>query len=483
MAEKRKTTNYEKVVLIALMCMPILTISLNYDNDFWFLLNHGKYVIENGFPLTEPFTIHSNLQFLVQQWLFDVVIYCLHDIFGKAGVLAMVYACSIASLILIYKMCMLLSGKEFILSALLSTVCYLTLCIWYMVSRPQIFTYIFLLLEIYVLECYAMDGKWQRLIVLPLLSVLLINTHCAMWWLSFAFIAPYIFESAWRRKSHQNLKWCPLCLTTATMLAAGFINPYGARALGYVFGAFGDSAISSSIMEMSAPDIKSLNGACFYGLLLLVVICYIGNRSGQTRLRYVLLSLGTTVMALMAIKSIAYFAIGTLIPLAFYLKNIAHKLVVSSGKKQIKTKITGLFLLGIIVASGWVIVDSYDQRKDYPPAKEALEYLKENVDSSQVILYTGFYDGGYAEYLGFRTYIDPRAEVFVKLNNKQKDIFQEYLLLQDGQLHYREFLARYDFTHILTSEDDIMGIYLSQDDNYIVYYEDQNSKIFTLRTD
>lgn len=319
--------------------------------------------------------------------------------------------------------------------------------------------------------------------VLPLLSALLINMHCAMWWLGFAFLCPYILESLIRRVNCQNMRWSHLLLTAVAMFATGFINPYGVQALVYVFSAFGDNSISSSIMEMCAPDIKSLNGACFYVLLFLVVTCYIGNRMGKTRLRYVLLSLGTTFMALMSIKSIAYFAIGTLIPLAYHMKNLAHKLVLKPGKNRRQLRLIVLFLAIIVVLSSWVQLNDYDQRKDYPPAKEALTYLRENTEVSQVVLYTGFYDGGYAEYLGFRTYIDPRAEVFVKLNNKQKDIFQEYLSLQEGQLHYREFLDHYEFTHILTTDDDIMGIYLSQDADYVVYYEDQNSKIFTLRTE
>ena len=38
-------------------------------NDIWFLLNHGKYVLNNGFPSIEPFTIHQNFSFVMQQWL------------------------------------------------------------------------------------------------------------------------------------------------------------------------------------------------------------------------------------------------------------------------------------------------------------------------------------------------------------------------------------------------------------------------------
>ena len=51
-------------------------------------------------------------------------------------------------------------------------------------------------------------------------------------------------------------------------------------------------------------------------------------------------------------------------------------------------------------------------------ACEEFEYLNENTNSKDVVLYTSFADGGYAEYTGFKSYIDARAEVFLEKNNK-----------------------------------------------------------------
>ena len=39
------------------------------EHDTWFLLNTGKYILQNGFPTVEPFTIHQDLAFTVPQWL------------------------------------------------------------------------------------------------------------------------------------------------------------------------------------------------------------------------------------------------------------------------------------------------------------------------------------------------------------------------------------------------------------------------------
>ena len=194
-------------------------------------------------------------------------------------------------------------------------------------------------------------------------------------------------------------------------------------------------------------------------------------------MRYVLLALGTTLLSLMSMKSIPYFLFGTLIPLSYCLSNIGDKLVFKVNSRLTHGLIS-IFIVLIYATSLFVIVKDYDEINDFPDTKDAVEYLVENTNKQDVVLYTSFFDGGYAEYNGFRVYIDARAEIFLKKNNKQSDVFEEYISLQNGNSHYKEFLSRYNFTHILVTETDILNLYLSNDDNYSILYEDEKSKIF-----
>ena len=46
------------------------------DPDTFFILATGKNIVETGtVPTINPFVIHSNLSIIIQQWLFDVIIY------------------------------------------------------------------------------------------------------------------------------------------------------------------------------------------------------------------------------------------------------------------------------------------------------------------------------------------------------------------------------------------------------------------------
>ncbi|MCQ2455528.1 MAG: hypothetical protein MJ090_05265 [Clostridia bacterium] len=475
-----KYKKYEKIFLFAFMLLPTIAITLNLDNDFWFLLNQGKYVVNYGFPNFEPFTIHNGFEFIIQQWLFDLIIYFLYMQFGKIGVLILVFSMSILTAFLIYKLCMMLSNKKIYLSTIITAFVYLFLCVWFMVSRPQIFTYPILIIELICLEKYSTEKKWLCLLPLPILSLVLINCHSSMWWMLFAFILPYIVEGVIKTISKRRVLYnqIPLYVITIIMLCIGLINPYGYKSIIYIFTSFGNKDINNSILEMGAPDVKTLNGVVFFIILSLVIFIYILNKNGKSQIRYILLSMGTIFLALMSVKSIPYFLIGTCVPLSFFLKNKADKLFFNYGSKKSLTLIS-VFLISIITASIYVIVSDYDALKDYPETYRAIDFLSENTEKNKVILYTSFYDGGYAEYNGFSSYIDARAEVFLKSNNKRKDIFGEYISLQKGNIHYKDFLNDYPFTHILVTDTDVLNVYLSKDDDYKIIYKDKQCKIFT----
>ena len=75
---------------------------------------------------------------------------------------------------------------------------------------------------------------------------------------------------------------------------------------------------------------------------------------------------------------------------------------------------------------------------------------------------------------GIKYYIDSRSEVFLKENNGQKNIFGEYIDLITGKLNYKDFFARYDFTHIiLTNKNAFIFDELSADKNFRVIYESE----------
>ncbi len=467
------------------MFLPTLAISINLDNDFWFLINQGRYIVENGFPNFEPFTIHEGFDFIIQQWLFDVIIYKIYSCFGKIGIMIMVYLVAIAILIVIYKISMLLSENAFYLSAIFTICIYSVFCLIFIVTRPQIITYLLVLVELFCLETYCKTKNKKILLVLPIISFLQINFHSSMWWIIIAFFLPYLAETIKVKLLGINLHpldKSPFYLTFIAIVFVGMLNPYNIKAMIYIVKSVGDPAINAMIREMNAPSLSEYTGVIFFMLVFVMTLCYILNRQGKTKNRYILLTLGTILLSLIAMKSVPYFLIGSVIPLIYYMKNISYKLNVENDAK---TKF--LIVLAIVIftfLSSFIVSDkvtSYDKTEDYPETKNAIEYLKENENVEKLRVYTGFNDGGYAQYLKIKTYIDPRAEIFLKKSNGKKNVFHEYAMLQHGEIYYKDFLDAYNFTHIILFKGDILYTYLENDDEYKIYYKDENSIIYTLK--
>ena len=112
-------------------------------------------------------------------------------------------------------------------------------------------------------------------------------------------------------------------------------------------------------------------------------------------------------------------------------------------------------------------------KPEEPLTKQAVDtILSEDAQASPTV-WTNYDNGDYAEFKGLRPYIDTRAEVYLKANNHQKDILQEYYDLETASISYREFLSRYSFDYILTVKKDILYTYLKEDQNYelILEYE------------
>ena len=464
-----------------LIFIPCLLIGQTLDNDIWFLLNSGRYVLQNGFPTTEPFTIHQGLSFIMQQWLSASLFWTVYSKLGTIGLFALVVLFYGLIVYTVYKICMLISERNFIVSFAVTLVVGI-LINFFMQTRPFIISTLLIVLEVFFLESYIQKGKKGYLYFLPLLSLLEVNFHAAMWPMLFVILLPYFIDAFrfrfWFLKG-QGYRKKPLMIVSVLMLAAGFLNPYGLDAMLYLFQSYGYPEISGLIGEMLPANINNLFGKIIFGCMLVVMLTYFLYQKGSTKLRYILLTLGTAFLALSSIRGFLFFGIFGLFPLSYYLRSIEIKEKAIAASRQ-RTMQTVLIVL-ICLTVGFGLVQKYNKTFKYikePEGAGAVGYLMQHTDPETAVLYTSYDVGGYAEYRGFKCYIDPRAEVFVQKNNSKAEIMSEYYQLQQGQLFYKEFLQRYPFTHLLVVENDILYISLAHDADYKMVYDDKECRVF-----
>lgn len=470
----------DKTILLFLLFLPCLLIRRVLDNDTWFLLNSGRYVMEHGLPFIEPFSIHENLDFVLQQWLTDVIFWNIYSRVGEKGLFLLVAICYAVIIYLMYKLTMKVSDGNFFVSF---TITFLTsvLIYTYMVTRPTIFTLTLVMIELNALESYMMTGKNKYLLVLPVLSLIMINLHAALWPMLFVMILPYIVSSL-RFKvgfiKNEGFEKKYLFLTIAVMVLIAFVNPYGLDAMTYLIRSAGYPNMKN-IIEIQHPNVMDFTGAIIYIYIFLIALVYILFRKGKTKLRYFLLTMGTILMVLISIRNMTYFGICSMFPLAYYLKDFTLTKHDTPVKKNNKLRAVLISLIIIVLFIG----SYYNHKKnntyiEYLDLNNTIDYIYENEDISEVILYTGFNEGSLVQFRGLPSYIDPRAEVyFIKHNNKE-DIFNEYFDLVDGKVYYKDILDKYGFTHLIVTKVEALSTYLHKDSDYAAVYENEGYYLF-----
>jgi hypothetical protein len=266
------------------------------------------------------------------------------------------------------------------------------------------------------------------------------------------------------------------------MLAVGFLNPYGLGAMTYLFRSYGYAEIGF-VSEMMPANINSALGIVIFGTFLIVGAVYLLYKKGTTRLRYILLTLGTAVLALSSTRSFALFIVCGLFPLSYFLKDIRlpkGKQEAKKNRRWIRMVLLALVMLELVYVFGSRINTLFHSNME-PDVAGAINYLVKNEDTEHMVLYTGYDDGGYAEFVGLKPFIDPRAEVFVEKNNHVGDIMKEYLLMEIGRTYYKDVLDKYRFTHLVLTKTDLLTTYLAHDGDYEMIYDDSVFTVYKKR--
>ena len=458
-----------KLLIFTILLIFILFVSINcfrIDNDFWFLINLGKNILNNGFTRIEPFTIHNDFSFIIQQWLSDVIFYIIYSKFGVYGMMIFLSILICIIVTLIYKLCMLASENNVKISTTITIIITFLLNMYFITTRPQVFDILLLLCELYLLELYVIKNNNLSLFLLPIVSLLMINLHSSLWLMLFVFLLPYFAEKI-LLKSKYKLK--PLIISTIIMLLVGLINPYGLDSIKYLFSSYGITEINEAVAEMQPLTVTLAIG--YYIITFLVFISYYINK-GDNKLRYLFLFLGTCYLGLSHYKGILFFLVGIVLSLSNNLNHLVKEEGIQEKYYKLKTSnlVIIIFMMCCVLLFGINLyslnINEYSKVELYDIAN----YLDDNADKN-IKLYTGYNVGGYLEYRGYKCYIDARAEVFLKANNKKEDIFMEYYNLQKNQLNINSFLNKYNFDYLVVRSSDILYNYLENSDDYIMVYE------------
>ncbi len=451
-----KNYHPNKELLILYLFVPFIVLSFScykvLDNDRFFLISLGRHIVNHGFPTVDPLSMHHAGNFIIQQWLVDVIFYYIYKYIGNIGFVFLTVILFALMNIIFYKLCNLVNKNRYALSTILTFVFSCMYLLLFLRTRPQLFEAVILLEELYLLEKYIDTSNKKYLYYLPFLSLLMINIHASCFFMMFAFILPYILNIRTNYTDNEKYDIKSILLVTVIMGLTGLINPYGYKSITYLFSSFGFSVINELVTEMNPLSMESLTGKiviCFIGIILFI---YILARK-KIKIRYLFLLLGTLFLGLSHFKGVQYFLLASIFPVGSILKD---KFYSNNEKLSDSVKPYFYFVLCVLIALPCFIILS---TKNYPNGVSEtpmiLEYLNEHVeDKKSVKIYTDYNTGGYFELDGYVPYLDPRAEIFL-----ENGVLEEFVNIQKGYTSYSGFLDKYDFDYLVVDAGSMFSLY------------------------
>lgn len=447
--------------------------NIGIDSDTWFILNNGRYIVNNGFPIINPFVFHENFPIILSQPLTSVLEYVIYQLFHYAGLYFWVVfwvLCSVYAIYLlgtnIHSYCNV-STTKFVSIVAAFMVSFCSLCNFW-TNRPQLLTISILTLTLTCIENFLSDSKKsKRIWLLPLFSFLLANLHGSFYVVVYlpllAYFGSFVIEIIACRfmpkisyLSHCKKICKPTMLIPVVliMIVAGFVNPYGLSGNLYLFQSVKTATTAGMVQELSAPLLASSMTVVYLvevtiGLIWIVIAW----KHHSCNTYHVLLWLGGNLTYLMAIRNLLLATIFAL-PLLFdaILSCNLEKLwsLFAKLNEKLSWHIITIFLCVLSVYTAystyqecWTVTDTHTT------PIEAVTYLNAHVDNKNCIkIYTGFNNGAFLEWYEYKVYMDARPELF-----QQGNVYEEYVQIHRSLAEPEDFIDKYDFDYLVVYDD------------------------------
>jgi hypothetical protein len=178
-------------------------------------------------------------------------------------------------------------------------------------ARPHLLTWAFTLIYWSILENASADGqRTKTLYWLPGLMLIWVNVHGGFL-VGLALIGLYWVGSAWESVTTRPLEERvaakrsarQLAIAGAMALLATFVNPYGYKLWGHIYGYLGSRFYMNNIQEFLSPNFHGAAEKFFAALLLLSLVGLAVNR-GRVRARHLLVILFSVYSGLYAARNI-----------------------------------------------------------------------------------------------------------------------------------------------------------------------------------
>ena len=478
------------LVLFSFICLCIGLTSKTLQNDTFYMIKLGEYIVKNGIDLKDHWVWISNLPYTYPHWLYDVFIYFIYNFFGYFGI----YVSTIISFFilgLVYYYVIFNINKNRFLSLFLSIVNIIVVSV-IAAARAQVFSYILFVLEIFYLFKLINCGDTKYLIYLFIISVLIANIHATVWLFYFILYFPFfgeqfIYMLKKKYKFKINAKIILDKVNNFNLLITSFVLSFLGGLLSpsricytYVFRIMlGDSQL---YISEHSPLIVIQN-PLFLGIILVLLIVLIFTKT-RIKLSELFMITGLIFMSLLSTRHVIFFYLigGLFISIIImryfyeyrdYSLDILYNIIMDNNIIYIFVLVI-IFICSLYNFNNNFKYDYVDEKK-YPVA--AVKYIKSNLDYKNIKLFNTYNYGSYIMLNDIPIFIDSRCDLYLKeFNGKNLDIFDEVVNINSG---YKKIFDKYGVEYALIKNNEYLYQLLIKDIDNILY-EDEYFTLFKI---
>ncbi len=483
------------IYLLIIVFVAICTTRKYFPNDIFFTIPCGQNILDNGFSTTETLTYHTGLTYIDVRWLFDVIMTIIHNSFGLDGI----YISTIVFSILLFESIFVLLNKlykkpniSFIIT-LISTI----LIHDYIVPRAQILSALIFVWEYYSIIQLLRTNKKRYYLLIILLAIAIVNIHATLYPIFLLLFLPYIAEfiisklklsKKFKKITFENSKYYKnLIILFFIVLLMGFISPYPGAAYIVLFKTMAGKT-NKSINEM-----KLLFGTTFLYMWFSYILIFsvLGAFKTHIKASNLFLITGLSIMTIYANRGTLIFIIISNFPLCETLVSCYNSRYYFIFKERIPKLdfilifIYSLICLSISVKSLIYLYENifmYEYISDTYEPIYATEYLLNEINLDDYVLYNGFNYGSYLEYKGIKAFMDSRAEVFEKPYN-DVEIMYDNIKMESSKNYdvLKPYIDKYNFNLFLVCKEfKIYNVLLDNPEHFELLYLDDNFAILKL---
>lgn len=524
----------KKIIIIGAIIIAIFSIGIvlkTFQNDTFFYISIGKYILENGIDMQEHFSWVDGLTYTYSHWAFDIVIYLLYQLGGFTaiyiGVILFTIVINVTLFVLLSKRTNspLVSLLITLISAYFIRGCF--------TARSQIVSFLCFIIEIYCIEQFIETNKKKYAIGLIILSIVVANFHAATWPLFLVLFLPYLgasflnlisFKSIYTicaKRSEKKMKKTPtdspkfeiykkdfedytklanvdrtplysklvrrehyntknLIILMIIVALTGLLTPIHGTPYTYIIKSmFGPTNFENNLSIDYIQEMQPIIPATSIGLMVFIILLagFLIFLPTKLKTEHGFLIFGLLIMTVSSARYVyllmflGSYVLADLLSqgVDLFISNEINKL----EEILVKPICYVILIIFTCIISAPRFIDNWNSsfvdEALYPVG--AVEYIKNNIDYKNMKIYNSYNNGSYLMLNDIPVFIDSRLDVYCKEFN-DTDVFYDYIQISNGTCNYEDVFSKYNFTHILLYNDEITSQYIKNDANYKKLYSD-----------